>query len=72
MNKYKRDSQSDVRFFCWLIGFSQIKARTKQFKYFHSCCERLLISPANKPNRVLMAGDETNTLPKEQWRRKWL
>ncbi len=25
MNKYKRDSQSDVRFFCWLIGFFLLK-----------------------------------------------
>ncbi len=28
MNKYKRDSQSDVRFFCWLIGFSRLVRNT--------------------------------------------
>ncbi len=28
--------------------------------------------PSQYTNRVLIARDETNTLPKEQWRRKWL
>ncbi len=47
MNKYYEHLQAAVRFFWWLIGFSQLKAATKQFKYFNRRCERLLICPAN-------------------------
>ncbi len=48
MNKYYEHLQAAVRFFWWLIGFSQLKAATKQFKYFNSRCERLLICPADR------------------------